>query len=273
MLVFRKISEIKNFIKEQKLIGKKIAFVPTMGALHFGHLSLIKEAKKSGDLVIASIFVNRAQFNDLNDFEKYPRQEENDLEKLASANIDAVFLPSQDEIFASDFSFKLIATSLVDCLCGKARAGHFDGVALIVSKLFNIIKPDFAIFGEKDFQQLTIIKKLVRDLNFDVEIIASPTIRENSGLAMSSRNERLSENAKIKAAEIFKALNEIKKNPENLEKIKEDLLKNGFEKIDYLEIRDAENLNLIENFQTKKQARIFIAIYLEGVRLIDNIAL
>ncbi len=273
MLVFRKISEIKDFIKKQKSIGKKIAFVPTMGALHFGHLSLIEKAKQHGDVVISSIFVNRAQFNDLSDFEKYPRQEQDDLEKLKNSNIDAVFLPSHDEMFANDFSFKLIPTKLVDCLCGKARAGHFDGVALIVSKLFNIVKPDFAIFGQKDFQQLTIIKKLVSDLNFDVEIITSPTIRENSGLAMSSRNERLSANGKIKAAEIFKALNEIKKNPKNLEKIKEDLLKNGFEKIDYLEIRDVENLNLIENFQTAKQARIFIAIYLEGVRLIDNIAL
>lgn len=277
MIIVEKIAQLK--LERKKLIGKKIAFVPTMGALHEGHLALVKQAKEIADFVIVSIFVNKTQFNDLSDYEKYPRQEQSDLDKLKSVGADLVFLPQQEEIFADDFSFKIIPTKLTDCLCGSSRVGHFDGVALIVTKLFNLVQPNIAIFGQKDFQQLAIIKRMVRDLNFDIEIFAHPTLREKSGLAMSSRNQRLSENGKIKAAEIFRILSEIKNEVRNsdteidkiLQKKQQELLNLGFEKIDYLEIRLTENLEIITNFNSDKKTRIFVAAYLEGVRLIDNL--
>ena len=273
MLILKKISQVREFINLQKKAEKKIAFVPTMGALHLGHISLIEKARESAPIVIASIFVNKAQFNDLNDFKNYPKQVDEDIKKLEFAGVDAVFIPQDDEIFPDDFAFKIVPTTLVNCLCGASRAGHFDGVALILTKLFNIINPDFVVLGEKDFQQVIIVKKLVKDLNFNIEIIVAKTKREESGLAMSSRNQRLSKSAQIKAAQIFKSLNEIKENPKLLEEKKQELLKNGFEKIDYLEIRGEENLDLIFDFSEKKSARIFIAIYLENVRLIDNISI
>lgn len=272
MLILKKISQVREFVSQQKKADKKIAFVPTMGALHLGHISLFEEARKAAPIVVASIFVNKAQFNDLNDFKNYPKQIEEDLKKLENAGVDAVFIPTDEEMFVSDFAFKIAVEKLVDCLCGATRAGHFDGVALVVTKLFNIVNPDFAVFGEKDFQQVIIVKKLVEDFNFNIEIIVAKTKREESGLAMSSRNLRLSESARIKAAQIFKTLNEIKENPKLIEEKKAQLLKNGFEKIDYLEIRDEKNLDLISDFSQKKSARIFIAIYLENVRLIDNIS-
>jgi pantoate--beta-alanine ligase len=277
VIIADNISKIKSEI--QKISDKKIAFVPTMGALHDGHLALVKKAQEIADIVVVSIFVNKAQFNDQNDYKNYPRQNLEDLKKLENAGVDLVFLPNEEEMFAEDFAFKIIPTKLVDCLCGSSRPGHFDGVALVVTKLFNIVKPDIAIFGQKDFQQLSIIKKLVSDLNLDVEIFAHETFREKSGLAMSSRNQRLSKDNKIKAAQIFKILseikNEVRKTPKNIDKIlsekSQELLKNSFEKIDYLEIREENNLKLINEFNDENPARIFIAVYLSGIRLIDNL--
>ena len=279
MIISETISEIR--LRLAKFSGKKIAFVPTMGALHDGHLALVKKACELSEIVVVSIFVNKAQFNDLSDYEKYPRQFEQDLERLKNSGATHVFLPQDSEIFPADFSFKLIPTKLTDCLCGSSRPSHFDGVALIVSKLFNIVKPHIAIFGEKDFQQVAIIKKLVEDFNFDIEIISHEIMREKSGLAMSSRNQRLSESSKTKAAEIFKILSEVKLEVKNspqkiteiLTKAREKLLQNGFEKIDYLEIRQEKNLELITNFNFTQPSRIFIAVYLDQVRLIDNMSL
>lgn len=273
MLVVKTISEVRNFVENQKRNAKKIAFVPTMGALHEGHLALFKKASEVADIVVASIFVNKTQFNDLRDFEKYPRQLEQDLSLLKNLKIDCVFAPDDHEIFPHESAFKILPVKFSDSLCGATRPGHFDGVALILTKFFNIVKPDIAIFGQKDFQQLLIIKKLVRDFNFDIEILGHEIMREKSGLAMSSRNQRLSEVSKIKAAEIYQTLLSIKKDPKILPQKAEELLQNGFEKIDYLEIRDEENLELITDFSQKKPARIFIAVYLDGVRLIDNMAL
>ena len=279
MIIAKTILQIQTELK--KSLGKKIALVPTMGALHEGHLSLVKKAANLAEIVVVSIFVNKAQFNDLSDYQNYPKQTKHDLKLLKSSGATHVFLPSHNEIFGQNFSFKLIPTDLVDCLCGKARPKHFDGVALIVAKFFNIIKPNIAVFGQKDFQQVAVIKKLVKDLNFDVKIYTQKTVRNKSGLAMSSRNQRLSESSKIKAASIFKFLNEIKdevkKNPQNLTEIlqkkRQKLLENGFEKIDYLEIRQEKNLKLVKNFDEKILSRIFIAAYLQKVRLIDNIRL
>lgn len=273
MLVAKTINELQNFLEKEKARGKKIAFVPTMGALHEGHLALFKKAGEVGDIKVASIFVNKTQFNDSRDFEKYPRQLESDLALLKNLQLDCVFAPDDSEIFPSESSFKILPNKFVDCLCGATRPGHFDGVALIITKLFNIVKPDIAIFGQKDFQQLFIIKKLVRDFNFNVEILGHEILREKNGLAMSSRNQRLSETSKIKAAQIYQTLLAIKKDPKILPQKAEELLQNGFEKIDYLEIRDEENLALVKNFPSKNPARIFIAVYLDGVRLIDNMSL
>ncbi len=267
MFVAKTVKEVRNFLKNEAKFGKKVSFVPTMGALHEGHLALVKKAKEIGEIPVVSIFVNKTQFNDLKDFEKYPRTLDEDLSKLEPLNPSLVFAPEDLEIFPRQSSFKITPQNLVNCLCGATRPGHFDGVGLIVTKLFNIVKPDVAIFGEKDFQQLAVIKKLVGDLNFDVEIIAHPTLREASGLAMSSRNQRLSEAAKIKASHLFRVLCEIKKNPHFLSQKKEELLALGFEKIDYLEIRGEEDLELNPN----SLRRIFVAAYLEGVRLIDNL--
>jgi len=282
MLLTKTISEIRAQLKIEKQLGKKIAFVPTMGALHEGHLALVKKARELAEIVVVSIFVNKTQFDDFNDYQKYPKQVEQDLEMLKNSGATHVFVPESSEIFADDFAFKLLPTKLTNCLCGSARVGHFDGVALIVSKLFNIVKPDIAVFGEKDFQQVSIIKKLVEDFNFEVQIFAHKIVREKSGLAMSSRNQRLSESSKLKAAEIIKTLSEIKNEVKNspkkiseiLQKNAEKLLQKGFEKIDYLEIRDEKNLEKIsQNFDFKTPTRIFIAAYLEGVRLIDNLPL
>lgn len=273
MIVTKTIHEIREFLQKEKLAGKKISFVPTMGALHEGHISLFKKATQLAEVSVVSIFVNKAQFNDAKDYEKYPRQIAADLEILKKIGINYVFIPDDSEMFPADFSLKISPTALTNCLCGSSRPGHFEGVALIVAKLFNIVAPDIALFGEKDFQQLLIIKKLARDLNFDVEIFGHEILREKSGLAMSSRNQRLSELGKTKAAEIFKTLLEIKNNPQLLAQKRKELLEKGFQKIDYLEIRDEKNLNLIADFSAKIPARIFIAVYLDGVRLIDNMPL
>ncbi len=279
MIIAQEIAQLK--LERKKLIGKKISFVPTMGALHEGHLALVKYAKEIADFVIVSIFVNKTQFNDLSDYEKYPRQEESDLDKLKNAGVDLVFLPNSQEIFADDFSFKIIPTKLTNCLCGSTRPNHFDGVALIVTKLFNLVQPNIAIFGQKDFQQLAIIKRMVRDLNFDIEIFSHPTLREESGLAMSSRNQRLSENGKEKAGNIFRILTEVKNKIKNSEEKIDSLLKEktqellslGFEKVDYLEVRKSESLELVTKFDSTEKTRIFVAAYLEGIRLIDNLEL
>lgn len=278
MFIAKTVAEIRSQLKKSE---KKIALIPTMGALHDGHLALIAKGCELAEIVVVSIFVNKAQFNDPQDYEKYPRQLAQDLEKLKNSGATHIFCPDDAEIFADDFSFKITPIKLIDCLCGSARPGHFDGVALIISKLFNIIKPHIAIFGQKDFQQLLVIKRLIADLNFDVEIFAHEILREASGLAMSSRNQRLSESSRIKAAQMFKILieikNEIKNGSENpeiiLQKKSQKLLQSGFEKVDYLEIRDEKNLDLVTNFQQKSKSRIFVAAYLDKVRLIDNLTL
>lgn len=273
MIIIRSIQEIKETIKKEKGNNKKIAFVPTMGALHDGHLSLINQAQQYGDIVIVSIFINKLQFNDIKDFEKYPRQIEFDLNKLKKTKVDYVFLPEESEIFKDDLSFKIVPINLDKCLCGSSRKGHFDGVAIIITKFFNLIKPDFALFGKKDFQQLLIIKKLVEDFNFETKIISCKTVREVSGLAMSSRNDRLSKESKIKASNIYRILHEIREDPNLIENKKQELLKIGFQKIDYLEIRNETNLELITNFNSNFIGRIFIAVFLDGIRLIDNLSI
>jgi len=280
MQIISSITEIKKELQKQRQMSKTIAFVPTMGSLHDGHLSLVKQAQDNADIVVVSIFVNKAQFNNADDYNNYPRDEKADIYLLKKAGVNYVFLPSEEEMLGNNLSFKVKVENLANCLCGSTREGHFDGVALILLKFFNIIKPDFAAFGQKDFQQLAIVKKLAQDFNLDIEIIAGQTIRQESGLALSSRNKRLQTEDLIGAAKIYEFLEEIKQeivmSPKKVDNIIEDKKKEilkYFEKIDYLEVRDEQNLELVKNFDNKIKTRIFIAVYLKKIRLIDNISL
>ncbi len=281
MQIFNRIKDLKEQIKNLKKQGKIISFVPTMGFLHQGHLSLINQAKEVSDVVIVSIFVNQKQFDDNSDYENYPNNLDDDINKLKSKKVDILFCPNSQEIYPNKNLINFQIDDLGGNLCGKARKGHFQGVLLVVTKLFNIVDPDIAIFGQKDFQQLQIIKRLVLDLNFNIKIISAEIFREKSGLAMSSRNSRLSKENLIKAANIYQILNSAKSEilhtktdnlKEILEKTKSKLLQ-YFDKIDYLEICDEENLQIIQKFNQNVPSRIFVAVYLGQVRLIDNISL
>ena len=228
-----------------------VGFVPTMGALHFGHQTLIEKSAAENPTTIVSLFVNPTQFNDKKDFEKYPKMWEQDLALIKRAGGQAVFSPDYAEIYPDHYKFKVSEIEYSKMLCGANRPGHFDGVLTIVMKLFNIIRPTKAYFGEKDFQQLSLLEKMVDAFFMDLQIVRCPTVRESSGLAMSSRNTRLSETGKQKAAQIYESLNKF----DNTQEIKSYLSKQGFE-IDY-----------IEDFESRR----FVAVFLEGVRLIDNI--
>ncbi|MDB2415063.1 pantoate--beta-alanine ligase [Rickettsiales bacterium] len=278
MKITRNQSELDNALKEMRKNGKIIGFVPTMGALHDGHLSLIKKAKKEADIVVVSIFVNPTQFSANEDLDKYPRTEESDIEKLSDQKADIVYLPSKEDIYPENFSTKISTGKIGQDLEGISRPHFFDGVALIVTKLFMQVRPDIAIFGEKDYQQLHIIKNLVRDLNMPIKIIGGQIIREKNGLAMSSRNKYLSDSSLEKASYIYKTILKAKELLESGESEKKvtswaesELLKQGFEKVDYLQIRDNETLLPLSN--ETKEKRLLVAAYLDGVRLIDNIQL
>lgn len=233
----------------------RVALVPTMGALHDGHLSLVKIAKSISDITCVSIFVNPLQFSQGEDFTKYPRTLDSDLEKLQVYNPDFVWAPSVEEMYPSPPALLQANKELADCLCGLARPGHFDGVVTVVNALFEQIKPTSAIFGEKDFQQLLIIKSMVQERNLPVEIISAPIIREESGLAMSSRNQYLSDSEKNLAANIYKELTAIKISNTSIDSACKRLTELGF-KIDYLE---------------KRWGRVFFAGKIGTTRLIDNL--
>jgi len=235
--------------------GTSVALVPTMGALHQGHLSLVELAQKNAQLVFVSIFVNPLQFSQGEDFTKYPRTLESDLEKLQVYNPDFVWAPSVEEMYPSPPVLLHANKELADCLCGLARPGHFDGVVTVVNALFDQVKPTSAIFGEKDFQQLLIIKSMVQERNIAVEIVSAPIIREESGLAMSSRNQYLSDSEKILSANIYKELIAIKNSSTSIDSARNRLIELGF-KIDYLE---------------KRWGRVFFAGKIGSTRLIDNL--
>jgi pantoate--beta-alanine ligase len=200
------VSELRNAVREWRSAGQSVALVPTMGNLHAGHLALVSKAKEKADRVVVSIFINPTQFGVGEDFESYPRTEQEDQEKLNSSGADLVFLPAVSEVYASDAKTIVSIAGLSEWYCGASRPGHFDGVATVVCKLFNIVQPDTALFGLKDFQQLTVIRTMVRDLNFPIEIVGVETVREASGLAMSSRNGYLSADEKAVAAKLYQSL-------------------------------------------------------------------
>ncbi|MEN2994523.1 MAG: pantoate--beta-alanine ligase [Thermodesulfovibrio sp.] len=268
---------MREISKELKLKGKSIGFVPTMGALHEGHLSLVKRAKEENDIVVVSIFVNPIQFAPGEDYERYPRDLETDKEKLESIGIDYLFLPDVKSLYPEGYATYVIVENLSEKLCGRFRPGHFRGVATVVCKLFNIIRPVRAYFGQKDYQQSLIIKKMVEDLNFDIEIIVCPTVREQDGLAMSSRNTYLNEKERKAATVIYKALQEAEKllkegyNPEDVNLKIYEILKNEplVKEIQYAGVYDPFTLEQIREKQDKYL--VAIALKIGDTRLIDNI--
>lgn len=279
MLVFEQINNLQNHLNS--LSAKNtIGFVPTMGALHSGHLSLIEKAQNECDVVVVSIFVNPTQFNNKEDLEKYPRTLTKDLELLKTINCDIVFCPNPEEIYQNDIKSQLFDfDGLEKQMEGKFRDGHFNGVATIVKRLFEIVKPNKAYFGEKDFQQLQIVKKMVAKSNLEVEVIGCKIKRESDGLAMSSRNALLTKEQRENASLIFKVLSEVKEkvSSNTLDEIyafvKAKFTSNPYLKLEYFQIADEETLTDVSNLLNAQKTRAFIAVFAGNVRLIDNIKL
>lgn len=278
MDIVRNIAQLRQKISFAKKEQKTIGFVPTMGALHEGHLSLVDIARDNADIVVVSIFVNPKQFAANEDLTTYPRNEAGDLQLLKEKKVDIVYLPEVLEIYPDNFDLTISVGEIGKDLEGVSRPHFFDGVAIVVTKLFLQVTPDIAVFGEKDYQQLTIIKKLVDGLNFPIKIIAGAIARDENGLALSSRNSYLSKAALKTASGLNKTLLQIKekiKNGEDIESAKQwgkqELVKLGFQKVDYIEVRNDETLSKIYN--NTNNMRILAAAYIENVRLIDNIAI
>ena len=280
MKIFNTKQEIKSYLTTQKEEHKTIGFVPTMGALHQGHLSLVKKAKKKNDIVVVSIFVNPTQFDKKEDLTNYPKTIENDTQLLESISCDVLFFPSVEEIYDHHIlSEKFDFDGLEHQMEGKFRPGHFDGVGTIVKTLFKIVAPNKAYFGQKDFQQLQIIKKMVRKNRLNVKIKGCPIFRENDGLAMSSRNTRLSKEQRAAAPFIYKVLKKVRKKfgPENIielnEWVENQFKMHPFFKLEYFTIADEKSLETIKNRESNKKYRAFIAVFAGKIRLIDNIKL
>ncbi|NRT87522.1 pantoate--beta-alanine ligase [Clostridium beijerinckii] len=275
-MLVKEIKELRNLIKAWKRDGLSVGYVPTMGALHEGHESLIKRAVEENDKVVVSVFVNPTQFGPNEDFDSYPRNINKDLELCVNAGAAIVFNPEPSEMYYGDKSTSVSVSGLTSVLCGAKRPGHFDGVCLVVSKFLNIVTPDKAYLGEKDSQQVAVIKRMVRDLNIDVEIVACPIIREEDGLAKSSRNTYLSKDERkaalvlSRSLEIAKdALRKGERNANNIKNaIKEVLNSEPLAKIDYVEIVDSDSLKSVEIIE--RNVLIPIAVYIGKTRLIDN---
>lgn len=280
MEIFTKKHPLKVFLSKLKAQNKSIGFVPTMGALHKGHISLIKKAKKKNEIVVVSIFVNPTQFDNPEDLEKYPKTLDNDIALLEKANCNVIFNPSVNEIYDNNVSSKdFDFDGLEHQMEGKFRKGHFNGVGTIVKTLFEIVEPDKAYFGQKDFQQLQIIKNMVKKHQIDVKIKGCPIFRENDGLAMSSRNTRLTETEREAAPFIYKTLKKVKKKfkSEKLENINNWVI-NQFKNnpvlaLEYFTIAEEKTLKTADSKEIDKKYRAFIAVFAGKIRLIDNVAL
>ncbi|HBE82555.1 MAG: pantoate--beta-alanine ligase [Blastocatellia bacterium] len=272
----RMFSIARKLRREHKTVG----FVPTMGALHEGHLSLVREARQISDVVIVSIFVNPTQFNDKVDLERYPRDLAADAALLADHGVDYIFAPEASELYPPDFSTYVYVEGLSESLEGASRPGHFRGVATIVTILLNTVRPDFAVFGQKDAQQLAIIRRLNRDLGFETEIAAVPTVREESGLAMSSRNRLLTEEERERASVIYRSLRDAKTAFKQGERIASKLVdlvnttlsSESLANVEYVAAVDSESLEPIEKIDDR-EALIAVAVRFGSVRLIDNVVL
>jgi pantoate--beta-alanine ligase len=280
MKVFTTQKELKRYLNTLSPSANQIGLVPTMGALHIGHLSLIEESKKHNHFTIASIFVNPTQFDKKEDLEKYPRTLDKDLDLLQKKGCDAVFTPSIKDIYPQDVSSqKFDFDGLENEMEGKFRMGHFDGVGTIVKALFDIVAPTNAYFGEKDFQQLQVIRKMVEKYHLPVRIVGCPIYREPHGLAMSSRNERLSKEQRQEAAIIFTILSAVKEkassfSPDEITSwVQEQLENHPLFDLEYFTIADENTLQTALQIEPKKSYRAFIAVYADSIRLIDNLSL
>src|SRR5919199_3676234 len=259
---------------------KTIGLVPTMGALHEGHLSLVREARRMSDVVVVSIFVNPTQFGPGEDFERYPRDLTKDTTILADYNVDYIFAPTAEEIYPKGFSTYVTVEGISDQLEGAARPGHFRGVATVLAVLFNIVRPDFAYFGQKDAQQTLVVKRLVRDLAFDTEIVVLPTVREQSGLALSSRNAYLNEDERRAALVLYRALSRAKEAYAEGERsgsrlasiVQATIAAEPLARIDYVSVTDADTLEPLEKLNDRT-VLIALAVHIGRARLIDNIIL
>jgi len=280
MQIFKKKKALINCLSILKQENKQVGFVPTMGALHKGHLSLLEESAKNNSISVVTIFVNPTQFNKPEDLEKYPKTLENDLALLKNAKCDIVFIPSVEEIYADSVLSKSYTFDGIEHqMEGKFRDGHFDGVATIVQAFFEIIKPNRAYFGEKDYQQLQVVKKLAEKENLSVAVIGCPIFRENDGLAMSSRNTRLSKDQRKASPLIYQILKKAstlintKEIADIYSIVKDEFKKNNLLELEYFTIADEKNLQEVSTIQIGKKYRAFIAVNAGSVRLIDNIFL
>jgi len=277
MEIINRKQRMASLARKLRRENKTIGFVPTMGALHEGHLRLVEEARQMCDIVIVSIFVNPAQFNDKKDLEKYPRDLTTDASLLTQYQVDYIFAPDEAEIYPEGFSTYVYVENLTETLEGASRPGHFRGVATVVTILFNTIRPDFAFFGQKDAQQVAVIKRLTTDLGFDTEIVVIPIVREESGLAMSSRNRLLSDDERQRASIIYKALREAKvaakngeRNAANLaEIVRRTIETEPLALIDYVAVVDNETLEPVEKIG-ESPVLIAVAARFGNIRLIDN---
>jgi len=275
--LIKSISQMQKLSLRAKRAGKKIGLVPTMGYLHKGHLELVKKISRLSDLVVVSIFVNPTQFGPKEDFNRYPRDLTGDLAKLKPLGVDYVFAPSAKDMYPEGYQTYVEVENLSKGLCGDFRPGHFRGVATVVCKLFNIVQPELAIFGEKDYQQLKVIERMSRDLNLGIKILAMATVREKDGLAMSSRNSYLSKEERVQAVFLSRALKEAKKMVEQGEKsaevligkVREIISANTNGRIEYIQVRDALDLSPVE--RVEKPAQMLVAVWIGRTRLIDNI--
>ncbi|EAP83845.1 MULTISPECIES: pantoate--beta-alanine ligase [Sulfitobacter] len=275
--IIRTLVELRSKVAGWKAAGESVAVVPTMGALHQGHLSLVRAAKEACDRVIVTIFINPKQFNNPDDYKNYPRTEEEDARKLIALKADVVYVPDGEQMYPNGFATTVSVEGITQGLCGAHRAGHFDGVATIVTKLFTQTQADKAFFGEKDYQQLQVVTRLARDLDLPIEVIGCPTIREEDGLAMSSRNLLLSDRARTWAPELHRAMEEMSEGllaGGDLETLRAAAVSRveraGFTQVEYLDLRSADQLELMTT--PDRPARLLAAAWLAGVRLIDNIA-
>lgn len=275
--VIRSSAELREKVAGWKRSGMLVGVVPTMGALHDGHLSLVREARRQSDRVIVTIFVNPMQFNNADDLKKYPRDEDHDLALLDAEGVDVLFAPEVAEVYPEGFATKVSVSGVSEPLEGAFRPGHFDGVATVVAKLFGMTQAGRAFFGEKDWQQLQVVRRLVEDLNIPVRIIGCPTIRETDGLAMSSRNVRLSTAERAAAPALHRILQAAAATlrdgaaaREALLNAEAEILEAGFREVEYLDLRSVEGLRPLE--RATEPARLLVAAWIGDVRLIDNIA-
>lgn len=280
MILFKKVEQLQLFIASQKQKKRKVGFVPTMGALHNGHLSLIRQAKDENDLVVCSIFVNPTQFNDASDLEKYPRTAAKDIQLLTSVSCDVLFMPSVEEVYPKglDITLELDFGELATVMEGKFRPGHFDGMAQVVNRLLNIVLPHNLYMGQKDFQQLTIVRSMLRQLDSEINLVMCPIVREEDGLAMSSRNVRLTPKHRELALVLSQTLKKSKelileKTPKEIQQWAMNELAIADFKPEYFDIVDGVTLQAVNDFQGTDFAVACTAVWVGEVRLIDNMVL